>query len=71
MSTMKKLFQKITATNSAPRPDPLEAAIKLDCDLTSAVGAALAAGVTPDVIIAALERQDNNARARLVAALRF
>lgn len=70
-STLKKLFQKIAAAKSDPHTDRLKAIIKLDGDLDSAVSAALAAGVTPDVIIASLERQENGARARLVAALRF
>jgi hypothetical protein len=71
MTTMKNLFQKLTATKSDPHADRIKAIVKLGGDFDSAVSAALAAGVTPDSIITELERQENNARARLIAALRF
>ena len=70
-STLKKLFQKITTTKCDPHTERITAIVKLGSDFDGAISAALAAGVRPDSIIAQLERQENNARARLVPALRF
>jgi hypothetical protein len=69
MSIISRLTTSKAKTD--PHAERLAAITKLDHDLDVVIGAALAAGVAPYTVVEALERQENAARCRMAAGLRF